>query len=198
MKKIFLLLPLFWLFSGCTIYKEKQSEAVSRTVYATKDSLDMGRIDLADEYATQTTRLINPPKERVEISPIYESKPSTATTKAEKVRTVIVPDRFRNDKVIVVNSQEYQSLLQDKEAGDRLRADNARLLKDKKFVDEEIQKQIKNADKMVTKINQLEKEVLKKNLIILRLSIAVTVLTLVIAGYIYLRFQGGGMLGRFL
>ena len=44
-------LSILFLVS-CTVYTEKQSEALSQSVYATKDSIDYARIDLDDSYST--------------------------------------------------------------------------------------------------------------------------------------------------
>ena len=63
MKRILFVVFCF-LFSSCTIYTEKQSQALSRTIYATKDSLDEARIDLADKYSAEATRLVKPPKKK--------------------------------------------------------------------------------------------------------------------------------------
>ena len=63
-----LCIPILFLFLyGCTIYTEKQSKALSQTVYATKDSLDVARIDLADSYINQAVKIVKPPKKRIDV-----------------------------------------------------------------------------------------------------------------------------------
>lgn len=51
--------------------EEKVSHKLSQGVYATNDSMTVGRFDLAKKYSDQTIRLIAPPKERVKILPFY-------------------------------------------------------------------------------------------------------------------------------
>lgn len=71
MKKI-LLIPFVWFLVSCqhTRYIEKTSEPLSQTVWATKDSIDYGRFDLADKYINQAIKLIPAPEKRIEIKPI--------------------------------------------------------------------------------------------------------------------------------
>ena len=66
-----LILSLF-LF-GCTVYTEKQSNALSQTVYATKDSLEAARIDLADSYINEAVKIVKPPKKRIAVEAIYKN-----------------------------------------------------------------------------------------------------------------------------
>lgn len=69
--KFLLLLSLF--LCGCTTrFVEKQSEELSKVVYATSDSIDAGRFDLAEKYSKETTKLVVPPKQRIEVKPIYD------------------------------------------------------------------------------------------------------------------------------
>jgi uncharacterized protein YgbK (DUF1537 family) len=70
--------------SSCTVYTEKQSEAVSQSVYATKDSIDNARIDLAEEYINQAVKLIKPPKNRIDIQPIYTDMGSLTLVKKHR------------------------------------------------------------------------------------------------------------------
>ena len=58
MKIAFNLLAILsiFIFNGCTVYTEKQTEAVSQSVYATKDSIDLARIDLAESYINETVK----------------------------------------------------------------------------------------------------------------------------------------------
>ena len=117
--------------TSCTIYTEKQSEALSRTVYATKDSIDAARIDLADKYANESTRIVKPPKKRIDVQPVYKknidnisSQSKVRPTVINKQRVVIIPEKYRNDTVVVVSSEEYQQLLKDKETYEQIEKDN--------------------------------------------------------------------------
>lgn len=199
-KTVFLCLSLFvWVFPSCTYYTEKQTEAVSQTVYATKDSIDKARFDLADEYSSQATRLIKPPKHRIEISYLHtgsaKSNISSVSSKKEKSATsktpvVIIPERLRGLTVMVVNSEEYNLLLQDKEAHDQLKTDFAALAQTKKEVDEELTTQAIHRDKMVKDLNTLKESIAKKNLVIMKLSLTSTVLGIVLVGAVVLRIKG--------
>jgi hypothetical protein len=174
--------------SGCTVYTEKQSEAVSQSVYATKDSIDFARIDLAESYINEATKFINPPKKRIQINAIYQ-KPISVND--SKQRIVIVPEQYKNDKVVVVNSTDYNDLLKDKEIAARLKKDNEDLTKAKEGFDKERQKQKEMSDKMIIKLNEQQKTILKQRLIILWEGIIIAVLVALIVGYIYIRMNSG-------
>ena len=73
MKKIILLALSLSFLSSCTVYTEKQSETLSQNAYATNDSLNKARVDLAYYYSDQTTRLVKIPKKRINIQPVYQS-----------------------------------------------------------------------------------------------------------------------------
>lgn len=190
MKNTFIVTLLSLLFTSCTVYTEKQSEVLSQNVYATKDSIEQARIDLADSYINEATRIVKPPKTRIEIKGIYQTPTSPDKVNTTKERVVIVPEKYKNDKVIVVNSLEYETLLKDKAIANQLQKDNANLLKIKNDTDKELQKQAEYTNKMVKDLNELQKQILKKNITILRLSIALGVVLLVFAGAIYLRIKG--------
>jgi hypothetical protein len=174
--------------SGCTVYTEKQSEAVSQSVYATKDSIDFARIDLAESYINEATKFINPPKKRIQINAIYQ-KPISVND--SKQRIVIVPEQYKNDKVVVVNSTDYNDLLKDKEIAARLKKDNEDLTKAKEGFDKERQKQKEMSDKMIIKLNEQQKTILKQRLMILWEGIIIAVLVALIVGYIYIRMNSG-------
>lgn len=188
MKRLAILFAIAFFVNGCTVYTEKQSEAVSQSVYATKDSIDLARIDLAESYINETTKFINPPKKRIQINAIYQ-KPISVND--SKQRIVIVPEQYKNDKVVVVNSTDYENLLKDKEIAAKLKKDNEALTKAKVDFDKERQKQKEMTDKMVIKLNEQQKTILKQRLTILWEGIVIVVLLAIIAGYIYLRMNSG-------
>lgn len=208
MKNI-LILSLF-LISGCTVYTEKQSEAVSRSVYATKDSLDNARVDLAQQYIVQTTELIKPPKKRIQINAIYTDDDSATpvqvhSSKPNKTQRVIkygdkpvikpldknisnkkeilmLPESYKNYKAVYVNSEEYKKLLEDKKAHDQLKWDYYNLNEEKKVTEAEAVKQKQMNDQMVKDLNYYQKEVYK-----LRYQLIVRDIIIgVIAGFILL------------
>ncbi len=188
MNKILGLFAAIFLLSGCTVYTEKQSEAVSQSVYATKDSIDLARIDLAESYINETTKLINPPKKRIEISAIYQ-KPIQVND--SKQRIVIVPEKYKSDKVVVVNTTEYDNLLKDKEIAKKLQKDNEVLAKAKTEFDAERTKQQEMRDKMVKDLNIMQKKLVEKDLAILWRNIIIVALLGLIGGYVYLRMNSG-------
>lgn len=187
------LLALTLLFTSCTVYTEKQSEALSRNVYATNDSLNTARVDLAYYYSQETIRLVKPPKRRIDIQPVYETQtqksqtPVPASTIATNTRVVMVPEQYKNDKVVVVNSVEYQELLKNKKIADQLKKDNQNVLEAKIATEKELEKQAEMTSKMIKDLNELQKKVIKKDLVILRLWVAIAILLAIIGGYIYLR-----------
>ena len=185
-------------FSSCTVYTEKQSEALSQAVYATKDSIDCGRFELADDYSTQSTRLVKPPKKRIEVVPIY--KPQIVPTHSNKVtktptndfskRTVVVPPRFGGDPVIVVGTQEYEDLLKISSVSEQIKRDNENLNRLKNDLDKELQNQYAMRDKMVEELTQLQKQIVEKDLSLLRKNIIIVTLLSTICVAAYLRLKG--------
>lgn len=194
--KAFLLLSLVLVTTSCTVYTEKQSEALSSSIYAAKDSMDVARIDLADKYVEESTRLVRPPKKRINIQSVYKKNTNTAPddktslTSNAKQRVVVIPEKYRTDAVIVVSSAEYQELLKDKETYEQIKADNASLLDVKKAVDEELIQQMNNRDKMVNDLNVMQKKLIEKDLAILRRNIFIVVLIGSIGAGVYLRLKG--------
>jgi hypothetical protein len=184
---ILIILSIFVL-SGCTVYTEKQTEAVSQSVYATKDSIDLARIDLAESYINETVKLINPPKKRIEISAVYQ-KPIQLND--SKQRIVIVPEQYKTDKVVVVNSTDYDNLLKDKDIAVQLKKDNELLTRARSEFDAERTKQQEMQNKMVRDLNVMQKKLLEKDLAILWRNIIIAVLIAVIGGYIYIRMNSG-------
>ena len=193
----FVVFFLIFIFSGCTIYTEKQSEALSRVVYATKDSLESARIDLADKYSTESTRLVKPPKNRIDIKAMYKKNIDniTSSNKAtptiiNKQRVIVVPEKYKNDTLVVVSSEEYQQLLKDKETFAQIEKDNAQLIETKNVVDQELIRQMEYNDKMVRDLNLMQRKLVEKDLAILQRNIIIVTLLGSIAVGIYLRIKG--------
>jgi len=188
MKKVLLISVLF--IAGCTVYTEKQSEALSQNAYATNDSLNKARVDLAYYYSDQTTRLVKIPKKRINIQSIYETGVVVKGTKTGPgTRVVIVPDQYKNDKIVVVGSAEYQELLKTKAIAQQLKKDNENILLAKTNTDKELAKQAENNNKMVIALNTMQKQLVQKDLAILWRNIIIISLLGLIGGYIYLRLN---------
>lgn len=181
------------LLTSCTVYTEKQSQALSRAVYATKDSFEMARIDLASEYASEASRIVKPPKKKIEISSLYKSSTEndTTSTKIEgPQRLLVVPEKYKNDAVLIVNSKEYQQLLKDKKVLEQVKKENELLSQFKVEVDQELAKQEQYNNKMVQDLNRMQKQLVEKDLAILKRNIIIVVLCLMIGGGVYLRMKG--------
>lgn len=179
---------------SCSVYTEKQSEALSKVVYASKDSIDAARIDLADYYVTEATRIIRPPKQRIEVQPIYKKEESavissTKPTTLSSKRVVVIPEKYRNDLVVVVKSEDYQKLLADKDILEQFKRDNAELLEAKKTVDEELIKQAEYKDQIIKDINNLQKQIAEKDLKILQRNIVILGLFAVVGVGVYLKVK---------
>jgi hypothetical protein len=180
--------------TSCTVYTEKQSEALSRSVYATKDSIDYARIDLADYYISESIRLVRPPKERVSIQSVYKkdevSTEKKVDTVVNKQRVLLIPEKYKSDKVITVNSQEYEQLLKDKETSMQLEKDFTSITKTKQLVDAELVRQMEYNDKMIKDLNIMQKKLVEKDLAILQRNIIIVALLTSIGVGIYLRMKG--------
>ena len=195
--KFFYILILCIFVSSCTIYTEKQSEALSRVVYATKDSLEAARIDLADKYSTESTRLVKPPKKRIEIQAVYKKNIDNITSSSKvtptvinKQRVIVVPEKYKNDTLVVVSSEEYQQLLKDKETYAQIEKDNAQLSEAKNAVDEELIKQTEFNNKMIQDLNDMKRKLVEKDLVILQRNIVIVSLLIAIGAGVYLRMKG--------
>jgi len=191
MKKLFLSCFILLFLNSCTVYTEKQSEALSRSVYATKDSLDNARLELADTYANESTRLVRPPKQRIDIKAVYKKNvDKVSSTVINKQRVLIVPEKYKNDIVVVVSSEEYQQLLKDKETHDQIEKDNYSLVETKKLIDQELIRQMEYNDKMIKDLNIMQRKLVEKDLAILHRNILIVILILTIGGATYLRIKG--------
>lgn len=189
MKKLFILTTL--LLVSCTVYTEKQSEALSQNVYATNDSVNKGRVDLAYYYSDQTTRLVKIPKHRIQIQSVYEAGEVVKNAKqGEKTQVVLVPKQYQNSKVVVVDSSDYDNLLKDRATKEQLTKDNINLAKDKINTDKEIAKQKDMSDKMVNDLNAYKTLVVKKDLAILWRNCIIVALMALIALYFYAKANG--------
>jgi len=191
----------FFVFglAACTVYTEKQSEALSKAVYATRDSFERARIDLATSYASEAARIVKPPKHKIEINSVYktvtipvvtsEAKPNRPVP-VNKQRVLIIPEQYKHDTVVVINTEEYQQLLKDKETFNRLKKDYEQTLKFKSEVDDELAKQEAYMNKMIQDLNIMQKKLVEKDLAILQRNIVIICLLLSIGGGVYLRIKG--------
>lgn len=193
--KYLLSIILIIFLTGCATkikYVEKQSEELSQAVYGTKDSIDVARIDLAEKYINQASRLVAPPKNRVKVEAIVKSK-----NKKETERVLILPNSNKKDKVIFVDSPEYLELAKDSRIAQQLKLELQNWQLYTKEVDRKLTEQYEIQNEMIVRIQDLEKQVLEKDKKLLRKDIAIIWRNIVIVSLIgvigvgvYLRIKG--------
>lgn len=116
----------YWLIGFCLFFTncsettvQKERKVISQGVYATKDSFDASRYDLAKSYNNELTRIIPPPasKDRIKITSFdTDMKPASkkkGNSTIPSQRYVVLPDSESNAHVIVANSEEYKQLLSE-------------------------------------------------------------------------------------
>lgn len=196
MRYLLLFIALITLtLTGCATkvkYVEKQSEELSQAVYATKDSIEVARIDLASKYSKEASRLVPPPKNRVKIDAIIKSKGDKETE-----RVLILPNANKNDKAIYVDTPEFQELIKDSRVAQQLKTDLQNWQLYTKEVDRKLTEQYEIQNEMIVKIQDLEKQVLEKDKKLLKKDIAILWRNIVIVSLIgaigvgvYLRIKG--------
>jgi hypothetical protein len=207
MIRVFFSILLVGLLSSCTVYTEKRSESLSQAVFATADSISGARFDLSYKYAEQAKRLAYPPKKPIEITRVFTKEvvtpnekktlipPSfvTATLDNKEQRPVlrlVVPEFLKHTKLLIENSEEWNEMVKAKEFAKQLEADKQTLQKLTSDIDAELQRQYQMNSKMVEDLNKLQKQVLAKDLLILKLYIVIVGLILMLGGGVYLRMKG--------
>jgi hypothetical protein len=185
MKRVFLLLVFLLISCAPTRYIPKDSEPLSRAVYAASDSIELGRIDLADQYTKQAKTLVDPPKQPIIIKPIV----SKATTADVGKNVIVVPPSLKGMQIVVVGSEKYQKLLEIKENAEQLKIEFENLQKEREDVYKALVEQkdarsqlLKDYDKLVLDLKDKQLALLKKNIII-------GVLILSIGLYVFIRVR---------
>jgi hypothetical protein len=191
MKKLLLFCGCF-LLTGCLpVFIEKQSEPLKQAVYGVNDSLTEARIDLAWFYSNQTTKLVEPPKNRINIKPLIKnevvSTGNNKVTLSDGTRVLVLPEQYSNDEVIVVNSKAYNEILKNKHIIEQL-------TKEKKeqglFIDtvnEQIKKNNEVNNKLLKSYNEAQVLIAKKDATIWHRNAIIAILLLLIGGYVALR-----------
>lgn len=207
------------LVSCVAVYTEKRSQTLSRAVSATADSIKVARFDLASEYSEQAVRLAYPPKEKIKINPVVTTNTKNIEIKNGKTdvtvngsrRTIssssikvsshngkddqlilrlVVPEYLKHAKLLVENSEEWNELIKNNAFAKQLEIDNLNLKKLADEISAQLAKEREINDKMIQELNELQKEVLKKNLHIIKLYIIIAFLVLALGGGVYLRIKG--------
>lgn len=125
--------------SGCASAQKKQMTAISRGVYATKDSIEKGRFDLAKKYNDELVRIVPPPKKAVKVNafevPNKKGKVGTLNStgifsKEELLnrsdRFIVLPEGFENKPIIIDKSVEYNKLLEENASLRKSELENAK------------------------------------------------------------------------
>jgi len=186
MKRVFLLLLFSLISCAPTRYIPKDSEPLSQAVYATSESIEKGRIDLADQYAKNAKLLVDPPKNPFTVKAIISKAKEKDIGKA----VVVVPSYLTNMDVIVVGSEQYKKLLEIKENAVQLQVEFENLQKEKEEVYKALTDQreakmqlLKDYDKVVSDLKDKQLALLKRNIII-------TSMSFFIGLYIFLKVKG--------
>ena len=106
------------------------------------------------------------------------------------VLRIVIPEHLKNAKLLIENSEEWTELLKQKEFATQLQIDKQNLQQVASDVDQELQKQSKMNSKMIEDLNRMEKQILAKNLLIIKLYIVIALLILTVGGGVYLRIKG--------
>ena len=178
MKKVFLL--IFIMLLGCrTQIVEIPSPTVCQTAYAIKDSFEVARVDLADRYTTELIKLIIPPKERILIEPIVK----------DGKRIAIIPEKYKDNSVVVVGSKEWDELKKIKSIADQLVNENKTLLEVIDTLENELRDQKQLTNEIIAKNNELTLENNKLTAKVWRKNAYIIGLLIAISAYIYARFN---------
>lgn len=176
MKKVFLLLVFLLMSCAPTRYIPKDSEPLSQAVYATSESIEKGRIDLADQYAKSAKLLVDPPKNPFTVKAIISKAKDKDVGKA----VVVVPSYLNGMDVIVVGSEQYKKLLEIKENAILLQLEYENLQKEKEEVYKSLVEQrdaksqlLRDYDKVVLDLKDKQLALLKRNIIIAAMGIAI-------------------------
>jgi hypothetical protein len=115
MKKSILLIIAILYVSGCGVYySTKDSQTISRGVYAASSATDNSRFDLTKKYLDETKNIVVPPKKPIKITQISQTKTDAKGVKTKEVVTIL-PATAQGD-VVKVNSAEFTALLKDRDA----------------------------------------------------------------------------------
>jgi starvation-inducible outer membrane lipoprotein len=180
MNKLLLILSL-GLLTGCQSapkYLEKSSEALSRSVYATGDSLVVGRVELAKAYNDEAQKLVPPPKERIRINAVTIGKTKALT----------IPASLKGSEIVSVDQEAYKGLVKVEE-------ENADLKNQIKVTEEERQKQDEIHNQLLqdyvsatVTIEKQGKVIAQKNLTILIEGLIIVGILLLIDASFYFKF----------
>lgn len=174
MKKALLILCFSVIGCSSPKYIEKTSETLSRSVYASGDSLDLGRVELAKFYNNEAQKLIPPPKVRIAVSPVISN--------SKKVITL--PESYEGATVVTINSDEYKGLLKDKKVAQQLSSENSQLSAHIQEVEAERGKQDEIHSQLLKDYMQAQIVIATKDKKLAQKSLIIVLLSIVILGFI--------------
>lgn len=92
--------------------QKQQYASAQRGIYAVQKALDMGRVDLAKQYAYEVTKIVPAPKKKdqIEVKPIEITRPTSTPGINETIRLTILPAEYANQQTMVVGSKELNQL----------------------------------------------------------------------------------------
>jgi predicted transcriptional regulator len=185
MKRIFLL--FFFLLLSCapTRYIPKDSEPLSQAVYATSESIEKGRIDLADQYAKNAKLLVDPPKNPFTVKAIISKAKDKDVGKA----VVVVPSYLTGMDVIVVGSEQYKKLLEIKENNAQLQIEYKNLQKEKEEVYKALRDQNEAKSQLLRDYDKVVLDLKDKQLALLKRNVIIGVMGLTIGLYVFLKVK---------
>lgn len=186
MKRFFLLFVLTLMSCAPTKYIPKDSEPLSKAVYATSDSIDLGRIDLADQYAKQAKTLVEPPKQTILIKPLVSKSTSKSVAKNN---VIVIPSSLKGMQVIVVGSQEYEDLLKIKENAEVMEKDVEILKKQIEETRKAFREQYEAKSQLLKDYEKLVLDLKDKQLALIRRNIIIGGMSLLIGVYIFIKVK---------
>lgn len=191
MSKVLLFCGCLFLTGCLPVFLERQSEPLKQAVYGVNDSLLEARIDLAWFYSNQTTKLVEPPKNRITIKPLIKNEATDSTgnkvTLTDGTRVLVLPEQYSNDEVIVVNSKAYNELIKSKNIIEQLTKEKKEQGIFVNTVNEQLKKNNEANDKLLKSYNEARILIAKKDATIWHRNAIIAVLLLLIGGYVALR-----------
>jgi len=158
----------------------KESTEVARTAYAIKDAFTQARVDLADEYSDQLSKLVVPPKDAIKITPIIKNGK----------RVAVIPGKYTQDDVVVVGTNEWSDLLKIKDVVVQLANDKTNLNAQLEKTEEEVREQHALKEKLAADNIQLNLDIEKIKRTLLTRTLYIAGLLAAIAAYAYIKIKG--------
>jgi hypothetical protein len=155
-------------------------------VYATSESIEKGRIDLADQYAKNAKMLVDPPKNPFTVKAIISKAKDKDLGKA----VVVVPSYLTGMDVIVVGSEQYKKLLEIKENAVQLQIEYENLQKEKEEAYKALRDQREAKSQLLKDYDNLVLDLKNKQLALLKRNVIIGSMSLLIGLYIFLKVRG--------